>query len=340
MRAVRFTPALAATSLATMVASQSIFQIADIPFYSSLAPCAMSAVSYAVNYLTNSKCPEGTAFQSCACTKQGNSAGVQATITSSVKYSCGATATEDFASASLVFNQYCNQASGLSTPGAGNTLVSHAITDIPYFADLAPCAASAVRSAVGTMTNYLCQAGIPQLNSCICTKNENSFLVSSRIQSNVQYSCGVSHSADITSALALFAGWCKMADGTTEFPSTSNLAGAPSYWITDLPDYSSLAKCAASAVFNGVFTMTKYLCPEYPGALASCVCAKDGNSGLVSSMITSNVKYFCDVTATEDVTSALAIFDQYCKAAKGEVKPVGITASSKRLGLFSARIKT
>ena len=289
----------------------------------------MSAVSYAVNYLTNSKCPEGTAFQSCACTKQGNSAGVQATITSSVKYSCGATATEDFSSASLVFNQYCNQGSGLSTPGAGNTQVSQAITDIPYFADLAPCAASAVRYAVGTMTNYLCQEGVPQLHSCVCTKNENSFAVSSMIQSNVQYSCGATHSADITSALALFAGWCKMADGTTEFPNTSDLGGAMSYYINDLPDFSSMAKCAQSAVSYGVFTMTGDLCPGYPGALASCVCAKDGNSGLVSSLITSNVKYSCDNTATEDITSALAIFDQYCKAAKGEVKPAGITASSE-----------
>ena len=329
MRAVRITSALAASSFLTMASSQSIFQIADIPFYSSLAPCAMSAVSYAVNYLTNSKCPEGTAFQSCACTKQGNSAGVQATITSSVKYSCGATATEDFSSASLVFNQYCNQGSGLSTPGAGNTQVSQAITDIPYFADLAPCAASAVRYAVGTMTNYLCQEGVPQLHSCVCTKNENSFAVSSMIQSNVQYSCGATHSADITSALALFAGWCKMADGTTEFPNTSDLGGAMSYYINDLPDFSSMAKCAQSAVSYGVFTMTGDLCPGYPGALASCVCAKDGNSGLVSSLITSNVKYSCDNTATEDITSALAIFDQYCKAAKGEVKPAGITASSE-----------
>lgn len=82
--------------------------------------------------------------------------------------------------------------------------------------------------------------------------------------------------------------------------------------------------------------MTDDLCPEYPGALASCVCAKDGNSGLVSSMITSNVKYYCDVTATEDVTSALAIYDQYCKAAKGEVIPAGITASSTHFRLLLA----
>lgn len=326
MRAVRLT-ALVASSLLTTAMAQSIYQIADIPIYSALAPCAMSAVSYAVNYLTNSKCPEGTAFQSCACTKQGNSGSVRVDITSSVKYSCGATATEDLASATLVFDQYCNQASGLSTPGGGNTAVSQGITDIGFFADLAPCAASAVSYAVDTMTNHKCQKNLPMLHSCVCTKNQNSFLVSSYIQSNVQYSCGASASADITSALALFAGWCKLADGTTDFPSTSNLGGALSYYIMDLPDYQALAGCAKSAVSYGAFTMTNYLCPKYPGALASCICDKNANSGYVSSIITSNVKYRCDNTATEDITSALAVLNQYCSAAKGEVTVAGITAS-------------
>jgi hypothetical protein len=50
---------------AFVVYSQSLY-ITDLPAFQSLVPCAASGLSYAVQYLTNSKCPtEPAALQSC-----------------------------------------------------------------------------------------------------------------------------------------------------------------------------------------------------------------------------------------------------------------------------------
>jgi hypothetical protein len=50
-------------------------------------------------------------------------------------------------------------------------------------------------------------------------------------------------------------------------------------------------------------------------------------SGSVTSSISSNVKYSCDSTATEDIASAIAVFDFYCSAARAEVTAGGVTDS-------------
>ena len=104
-----------------------------------------------------------------------------------------------------------------------------------------------------------------------------------------------------------------------------------SYYITDLPQYSSLAPCARDGLSYGVFANTYSLCPEGPQALASCACIKDGMSNFVSSVITSSVKYECSSTNTADISSALAVWNLYCSAARKEVVPEGITASGKPL---------
>jgi len=49
--------------------------------------------------------------------------------------------------------------------------------------------------------------------------------------------------------------------------------------------------------------------------------------GSLTSSITSNVKYSCASTATEDVASAIAVFDFYCSAARAEVVAAGVTDS-------------
>lgn len=96
------------------------------------------------------------------------------------------------------------------------------------------------------------------------------------------------------------------------------------YYITDLPQYSSLAPCAASGLSYAVQSVrtplsyrwrlpltlpqqTWYLCPSGPQALASCVCLKDGMTNEVLKVITSSVKYECSSTALEDVSSAVAV---------------------------------
>lgn len=327
----------APASLATPVT----LTINDLPNFSSLAPCAQSAVSYAVNSLTYSKCPSGVAaLQSCACTKDNIAAAVQKAISTSVGSRCGTTASEDFASASDIFNQYCNPGTVVTTKAPNPNALAVYVTDLPAFSYLAPCAQSAVSYAIQGLTNSLCPEGPSALNSCVCTKNQNSFVASSSIVSNVQYSCGSTHTEDITSAQAVFAGYCKLGSGVTSFPTPSSAVGDMTYYISDMPIYSSLARCAQEGVVDALATMTYYLCPADAGPFASCACIKDSNSLQVSKIITDSVKYECSETASEDVASAVAVYNAYCSAAKGLITPTGITASGTPPPPFKAPSQT
>jgi hypothetical protein len=108
-----------------------------LPVFSSLAPCAASAVSNAILDLTLSSCPQGvTALESCACTKDNIPKAVASSIASSVTYFCSSTATEDIASASAVFSAYCNQGSAGPTITPAPTLVSQYITDLTAYSQL------------------------------------------------------------------------------------------------------------------------------------------------------------------------------------------------------------
>jgi len=92
--------------------------------------------------------------------------------------------------------------------------------------------------------------------SCACTKNENALYASDRIKTEVFNSCGSTHSEDVASAQAVFAGYCALGNGTSSFASPSPLSGHVTYYITDLPAYSSLALCAQEAVSNPVLMQT------------------------------------------------------------------------------------
>jgi hypothetical protein len=120
-----------------------------------------------------------------------------------------------------------------------------------------------------------------------------------------------------------------MGAGTTSFPSPSYLSGDVTYYITDLPTYSSLATCAQWAVSYPVFELANNDCPAAPLAMVSCACVKDQNSQAMSSQIASQIGENCGTTATDDVSSALGVFAYYCSAGKGLVTPKGVTASGK-----------
>ncbi|KAK6083882.1 hypothetical protein SCUP515_01578 [Seiridium cupressi] len=184
------------------------------------------------------------------------------------------------------------------------TPVSQYITDIGAWADLAPCARSALSYNVMSMG----------------------------INISVRYSCS-SHTADVSSAQAVFAAYCGLNNGTSSFPTTSEPPGDMTYYITALAKFSSLAPCAQSAVSYGVFSYDYPLqqsydnCPNGPQALASCVCLKEPMPSVVSSAITSDVKDSCSSTASEDISSALSVWNYYCSAAKALVTPAGVTES-------------
>ncbi|RYO91488.1 hypothetical protein DL762_002214 [Monosporascus cannonballus] len=290
-----------------------------------LAPCAASAVSGNVQSQTQDSCPEAVEeLQSCICTKNNNLASISREISSSVSYSCGGTASDDQASAASVLSAYCSQADITPFPEPAEP-VSEYIVDLPAYQELAPCARSGVSRAMGTMTYSLCPTDASHLATCACNKNQNSLVISQGINTSVKYYC--SHTADISSAQAVFAGYCGLNNGTSSFPQPSGPPGDMTYYITALNEYSALAPCAGSAVSYGVQSQSYDLCPDGPQALAACVCLKEGISRIVSSVITSRVRLSCGSTATEDITSALEVLDYYCSAAKAEVTPGGVTES-------------
>ena len=314
----------------TSITASGLVYITDLPSFSSLAPCAGDAVSYVVGELTRNECQAAvTALESCACTKDQNSAAVSSSISTLVFQYCATTASEDVSSASVVFDNYCNQGAAVATQPVDPNAVSQYITDLPAFSLLGPCAGSALSYVVQVLTRTDCPPGQSALASCACTKNQNSLSVSEAANSLVLEYCGSTHTEDVTSAQGVFAGYCGLGNGTSSFPSTSALAGDVTYYITDLPQFSSLAPCAGSAVSYEVLSMTRNDCPAAPEAFVSCACVKDQNSLGISSGIASLVGQYCDSTASEDISSALSVFAYYCSAGHGKVSPTGVTASGK-----------
>ncbi|KAK3381464.1 hypothetical protein B0H63DRAFT_205877 [Podospora didyma] len=319
--------ALVPVSLLVAVASAAdIVYVTELSIYSALAPCAASALYYNVQRQTYDACPTPASdLQGCVCTKNRNLASIASAISSSVSYSCGSQAVDDQASASTVLSAYCNQDRVIAFP-TPVTPVDVYVTDVPEYQNLAPCAASALYYAVGHMTYSACPTDATALATCACLKNQNSASINSMIASTAKSSCS-GMAADVTSAQAMFAAYCNLNNGTSNFPQPTNPPGDMSYYITDLPAYTSLAPCAAYGVSYAVQGQTYYLCPKGSQELASCACFKDGMTGRILSSVTASVKYSCGSTATDDISSAVAVYNLYCSAAGAKVTAQGVTAS-------------
>ncbi|EXF82137.1 hypothetical protein CFIO01_00651 [Colletotrichum fioriniae PJ7] len=295
----------------------SIVYVTDLSIYTLLAPCVQTAVSYNIFSQTYSACGEApTDLQSCICTKNNNLAAISTSIARSISYSCGSTASDDQTSAAAVISQYCNPDVTVNFPTPTANIVTKYATDIAEFANMAPCAQSGVSYAISSMSTY-CPEAASLMAPCICSKNDNSARVSRSIASLVRYSC--SNAADVTSGLAFYDAYCAMNKGTTSFPQPSPPPGDMTYYMTALSQYSSLAACAQSGFSDAIYSLTRYQCPTGPQALASCMCLKDGVTNIVMSTVTSDIKWYCSSTATDDVSSAVAVLDYYCKAARNEV---------------------
>ncbi|KAK1718936.1 uncharacterized protein CLUP02_00061 [Colletotrichum lupini] len=295
----------------------SIVYVTDLSIYTLLAPCVQTAVSYNIFSQTYSACGEApTDLQSCICTKNNNLAAISTSIARSISYSCGSTASDDQTSAAAVISQYCNPDTTVNFPTPTTNIVTKYATDIAEFANMAPCAQSGVSYAISSMSTY-CPEAASLMAPCICSKNDNSARVSRSIASLVRYSC--SNAADVTSGLAFYDAYCAMNKGTTSFPQPSPPPGDMTYYMTALSQYSSLAACAQSGFSDAIYSLTRYQCPTGPQALASCMCLKDGVTNIVMSTVTSDIKWYCSSTATDVVSSAVAVLDYYCKAARNEV---------------------
>ncbi|KAH6662438.1 hypothetical protein F5X68DRAFT_218576 [Plectosphaerella plurivora] len=310
--------------------------ITELPLYSLLAPCAQSALSQNVMQQTSS-CGENNNLQSCVCTKDQNYAAIGTSVSSSLSWSCGETATEDFTSASIVYSAYCTPDKSFDLPTPTANLVNDLVTDIPEFFNLARCAQSALSyAAIGAFSTRCPTEPVAAYAGCMCTRNRNSAEVNSVISASVSYSCE-NNAEDRTSALDFFSAYCAMGNGTTNLPLPTPPPGAMTYYISALPQYSNLVSCAQTALGRVVSSMGSSLCPDGPGALASCVCLKTGLFRYASSLVTASVKYSCESTALEDVTSAIGVLNQYCSEARGEATATGLESIEQTYAVATGR---
>lgn len=67
----------------------------------------------------------------------------------------------------------------------------------------APCAQSALSYNVQSQTNDKCPEAVTDLQSCVCTKNNNLAAISSKISVSISYSCGSTATDDQASAFSV-----------------------------------------------------------------------------------------------------------------------------------------
>ncbi|KAI8676194.1 hypothetical protein NCS56_00506600 [Fusarium sp. Ph1] len=312
---------LALVLAAGVVSAVDVVYVTDLSLYSSLAPCAASAISNNIRYQTFSKyCSEAvTDLQSCICTKRFDD--VSTTMSLMISVTCGSTASEDQASASTVLKAYCDQDWKVEFPTPKHPVSSY-IDEISAMTELAPCASIRLSGITETICPYLAT----DLAPCVCEKNQNSLRVSEMINTGVGQLCS-SNKDDVKSAQAMFAAYCAMNSGKTSFPTASPPPGDMSYYVTNLPQYSSLETCAQLCVDIAAMYQTSTFCPGGPKALASCLCLKDSVSKAVSSTLSWEIKNRCHKNMLDNLSSANAVLDYYCSAAKGEVTATGIAVS-------------
>ncbi|KAH0490227.1 hypothetical protein TgHK011_001706 [Trichoderma gracile] len=191
--------------------------ITDLSQINYLPQCAQSALSEAVMGDNISRCPEAAnLFAPCVCGKGGIPSQVSDVISKSVRYSCSnggdITAAQDF------YNEYCAMNNGTTTftqpPGPPGDMTYH-ITALPQFKALRSCAQSGVASAILDQTAVYCATGPQALASCVCIKSGMSRRILSTLTSNVKWNCDNTATADVTSALDVFAVYCSAAEKET-----------------------------------------------------------------------------------------------------------------------------
>ncbi|KAH8172368.1 hypothetical protein LIA77_06623 [Sarocladium implicatum] len=304
--------------MVAVIQAADIVYVTELEIYTLLAPCAAEAITYNLAEQTRTtRC--GTDVedqQSCICSSTAVLGDVQLSISNDIASSCGTKAIEDQSSASSVLKQYCNPDSTITFATPTSDVVQAYITELSEMQYLPKCAQSALSEAVMGHGSR-CPEDASLYAPCVCTKDHVTSSISEVITKSVEYSC--SNKEDITAAQDFYHEYCAMNNGTTSFAPPQGPPGDMTYYITAIPQFKSLNDCAQSAVSSALDVQTAWNCGSGPQALASCACLKSGMRRRVSSTLTSEVKYYCEVTATAEVTSALEVLDAYCSAAADEV---------------------
>ncbi|KAK0386759.1 hypothetical protein NLU13_6595 [Sarocladium strictum] len=314
MRFATRTGLLWLASMAQVTLAVDAVYVTDLQIYTLLAPCAADALSYDIAIQTmTTRCGNDVAqLQKCICSSSQVFSDVSSRMLSDVASSCGTDALQDRSSVQTVLSQYCTPSSTYTFATPTDHIVQAYITDVAEMEYLPPCARSALSEAVMGVGSR-CPLDASLYAPCVCSKDNVTPRVSETLTNSVKYSC--SNNEDITAAQNFYHEYCAMNNGTTSFAKPTGPPGDMSYYVTAMTQFKSLNSCAQSAVSSALNAQTAWLCGSGPQALASCVCLKSGILSRISSTLTSEVKYFCDNTATAQVTSALSVLDIYCSAA-------------------------
>ena len=135
--------------LAACAMGADIVYVTDIQIFTLLAPCAQSALSYAIaDETTKTACTaDQTALQKCAC-DANEVKKIASAVSTEIRSSCGAGATSDQQSASSVLDKYCNPDKTITFATPSVTVDAY-ITDLPELSYLVPCARDVVSYAAG-----------------------------------------------------------------------------------------------------------------------------------------------------------------------------------------------
>ncbi|EHK20991.1 uncharacterized protein TRIVIDRAFT_202389 [Trichoderma virens Gv29-8] len=219
--------------------------ITDLSQINYLPQCAQSALSEAVMGDNISKCPEAASlFAPCVCGKGGIPSAVSDVISKSVRYSCSNGG--DISAAQDFYNEYCAMNNGTTTftqpPGPPGDMTYH-ITALSQFKALQSCAQSGVASAI-----------LDALASCVCIKSGMSDRILSTLTSNVKWNCDNTATADVTSAMDVFALYCSAAEKEVVFTVTDTATETyphPTNRISSFPSSPSETGAGSSSGSGG-----------------------------------------------------------------------------------------
>ncbi|KAK8150479.1 hypothetical protein G3M48_001687 [Beauveria asiatica] len=283
------------------------------------APCVTSAVTNA--YLweqdTTACGSEPTKLQSCICTNSAELNKMTQSISSAVSSRCGKQADDDQTSAARLVDKYCHPDKTITFATPTTNIIPGVMSDVAAISSLPPCVQSGLSAAVNAAAYDGCPTVANMWAPCACSKKNVVDQINASLGQEVRKSC--SNADDVTLASNFYTQFCAMNEGTTSFGAMPGPPGDMSYYITALPQFTSLRPCAQTGIVEAVMSQSKYLCAAGPQALASCVCLKPGILGKASQVLTSSVKYNCDNTALADVSSAASVVEYYCQAAQNKV---------------------
>lgn len=116
------------------------------------------------------------------------------------------------------------------------------------------------------------------------------------------------------------------------FQAISALSQVVVTHITQVTLYTDLPLCLHTAVSTIFDDLRISQCPQTnPASAASCICLKTANSAIIYTTMSIYVLVWC--AGDENLSSGLAVFDEYCtEAMDGKAATVPVTSTAAVVG--------